>query len=103
MPVRRWGTRTLQEADDIGILGPILSMGAGHDAARCRLVAVARQCSRVRIRSIDPPATLLHVKPNMAQQVRILTQEDGGEYVIMAFQDRDQQCDQRRGQRVLAY
>ena len=86
MATRQWGTKIVQEADEIGLLGPVVSMGRGQRAEGYRLIALASRCSHMRVWHADPPAIGMHAREGMAKQVRILTQENGSDDVIMELQ-----------------
>ena len=51
-----------------------------------RLIALARKCLHMRVRYTDPPAIGIHTRDGAARQVRILTQENGGDDIIMEIQ-----------------
>ena len=86
MATRQWGTRVVQETDKIGLLGPVVSMGRWQRAESYKRVALARRCSHMRVWHADPPAIGMHAREGMAKQVRILTQENGSDDVIMELQ-----------------
>ena len=78
MATRQWGARSVQEADEIGLLGPVVNKGRGQRVESYRLIAMARRCSYMRVRYTSPPAIGIRTREGTARQVKILTQENEG-------------------------